>query len=57
MSVFFKLEAGNRSVDHASDGFVLVRRHGAIPESVHHIKPEERCSCNVRHCFEAQCIH
>ena len=54
---FVKREAGNYSVERTSDGAVLVRRNGAINESVCHIELEEWCTCNVRHCFESQFIH
>ena len=52
-----KQEAGNYSVERASDGAVLVIISGAIPESVCRIEPGEQYTFNIRYCFEAQCIH
>ena len=54
---FFKRDAGNYSVDRTGDGAILLRRHDMIPESVRCIEMGERFTCNVQHCFEAQCIN
>ena len=54
---FLKQEAGNNSVDCASDGAILVLRNGVRPASVRLIESGEQFTCNVQHFFESQCIH
>ena len=53
---FLKQEAGNYSAGNASDGAVLVRRHGASPEQVRCIEPGNNLHVTFN-IFEAQFIH